>query len=110
MGINRMLTHTITVKRDSLTANGAGGATQSESTVSSTVRGALSRMSGSERSRFAGLSQEVSHILFVPAGTDIQRGDKVTMDGISLVVKEVDEPGRRGHHLECFCKEFQKGV
>jgi len=110
MSINRLMNHVITVDRDSLTSNGSGGFTQSEASISTTVRGALSRASGSEKERFKGLSQSISHILFVPVGTDIQRGDKVTIDSVVLIVKEVDEPGRRNHHLECFCTEFQKGV
>jgi len=50
----------------------------------------------------------ISHILYVGAGEDIQRGDRMVCDdGLVVDVEDVREPSRAGHHLEIDCVETQ---
>lgn len=51
--------------------------------------------------------REITHVLYVVAGSDIARGDRVTGDGLTVDVRAIREPSRAGEHLEIDCRERQ---
>lgn len=54
----------------------------------------------------------ITHVLYVPHGTDVRRGDKVIIDDLIVEVQAIREPSKAGHHLEVDCleREFDSTV
>ena len=73
-----------------------------------TIRGRMRPAGGSERDVADQLERAISHVLYVVAGTDIQREDTVEGDEVTVQVLGVREPSRADHHLEVDCLEIQK--
>lgn len=49
--------------------------------------------------------RQITHVLYVVAGTDIERGDRVTVLDLTVEVEGVREPSKAGEHLEIDCRE-----
>jgi SPP1 family predicted phage head-tail adaptor len=73
-----------------------------------TVPGRLRPTSTQEREVAALEDRTISHVLYVVAGTDIARGDRVIGGDVTVEVLGVREPSRAAHHLEVDCLERQK--
>ena len=52
----------------------------------------------------------VSHIMYVPGGTDIAFSDAVRVRGMEAEVQSVREPSLTGHHLMVDLDERQPGI
>jgi len=90
-------------------ANGQGGWAIAYMPLG-TIRGRLRPAGGGERDVADQLERAISHVLYVVAGTDIQRDDTVEGDEVTVRVQGVREPSRADHHLEIDCLEIQKGM
>lgn len=95
-----------TIARRARISDGQGGWIISYTELA-TVRGRLRPASGTEREVAAQEQRQISHVLYVVAGTDIARGDQVEGDGVLVDVVGVREPSRADHHLEVDCLERQ---
>lgn len=73
-----------------------------------TVRGRLRPATGVEREVALQEQRQISHVLYVVAGTDIARGDQVEGADILVDVVGIREPSRADHHLEVDCLERQQ--
>jgi len=52
----------------------------------------------------------VSHIMYVPGGTDVEFSDAVRVRGTEAHVESVREPSKTGHHLMVDLDERQPGM
>lgn len=104
-----MLNHPMSVYRRDRTDDGQGGWAISYALLGS-LSGRIRPASSAEREVAALEEREISHVLYVRYGEDIQRGDQVELavgEGGPLVVDVmgVRQPSRAGHHLEIDCME-----
>lgn len=110
MGVfESMLNNTFDIYRLTRTDDGQGGWTEGHA-YHDTVRGRLRPASGTEREQAAQVQRELTHVFYVLATEDIQRGDLVDGDGVTVEVLGVREPSRADHHLEIDCQETQLEV
>lgn len=101
------LNNLFTVERRERTSDGQGGFVLSYVEIIC-VRGRIRPASGREREVAASEEREISHILYVLAGTDIERGDRVTCDDLTVDVMGIREPSLAGQHYEIDCMERQQ--
>ena len=104
-----LLNHVFTVTRRTRTSDGQGGFTIGYSSVG-TVNGRMRPASSNEKEVAAAMQRNISHVLYVEVDADIERGDRVTFDGLTVDVLAIREPSLMGHHLEIDCLEVQKEV
>lgn len=109
MGITALFNNDFTISREVRIDNGQGGWARAYTQIA-VVRGRLRPASGSENEVAAQERRQITHVLYVLAGQDIQRNDLVEGDGVIVKVQGVREPSRAGHHLEIDCVETQKGA
>jgi head-tail adaptor len=102
-----LLNNDFLVSRPVRLPNGQGGWAIAYTPLG-TIRGRLRPAGGSERDVADQLERAISHVLYVVAGTDIQREDTVEGDEVTVKVQGVREPSRADHHLEIDCLEIQK--
>ena len=102
-----LLNNDFLVSRPVRLSNGQGGWAIAYTPLG-TIRGRLRPAGGSERDVADQLERAISHVLYVVAGTDIQREDTVEGDEVTVIVQGVREPSRADHHLEIDCLEIQK--
>jgi len=105
--IESLFNHEFGVVRMSRVSDGQGGWSQAPETVG-TVEGRLRPATSREREVAAQQQREISHVLYVLAGADIERGDWVTGGGLTVLVQGVREPSQADHHWEIDCQELQK--
>lgn len=104
-----MLISDVAISRRQRSPDGQGGWPFTYEAVG-TVRGRIRPASSSEREAAQKEERQITHVLYVVAGTDIERGDRVTVDGLTVDVEAIREPSRAGHHLEIDCRERQVEV
>jgi SPP1 family predicted phage head-tail adaptor len=101
-----LLNNDFAVSRRRRTPDGRGGWVIDYVSIG-TVRGRLRPASSRERAEAQQQSREITHVLYVVAGEDIKRGDRVTLNSLVVDVEAVREPSRAGEHLEIDCREIQ---
>lgn len=101
-----LLNNTFAISRLQRTPNGQGGWAEEYVSIGS-VLGRMRPASSSEREVAALEERSISHVLYVVAGTDIARGDKVELDALVVTVEAVREPSEAEEHLEIDCLERQ---
>jgi len=104
-----LLNNTFTVSRRRRTTDGQGGWVI-DYVNPIQVRGRLRPASSREREVAMLEEREISHVLYVVAGTDIKRGDQVILGDLSVEVEAIREPSKAGEHLEIDCRERQPEV
>lgn len=104
-----LLNNDFTLARIQRTPNGQGGWAASY-VANGTVRGRLRPASGEEVLAAQQEGYTLSHVLYVAAGADIQRGDRVDGGGQTVYVEGVREPSTSAHHLEIDCSNGQSEV
>jgi len=104
-----LLNNVFTVTRRTRTSDGQGGFTIGYDSVG-TVNGRIRPASSNEKEVASAARRDISHVLYVEADEDIERGDRVTCGGLTVDVVAVREPSLMGHHLEIDCLEVQKEV
>ena len=103
------LNHTFTIMRRERTSDGQGGWPILYGD-SWSAEGRMRPASSAEREVAAAEQRQISHVLYVVAGTDIARGDLVIGGGIMVDIQGVREPSQAEHHLEIDCMETQREV
>lgn len=101
-----LLNHDVAISRRQRTADGQGGHVISYTAVG-TVRGRIRPASSTEREVAMVEERQITHVLYVVADVDIARGDRVTVDGLTVEVDAIREPSKAGEHLEIDCQERQ---
>jgi SPP1 family predicted phage head-tail adaptor len=101
-----LLISTFTVYRRLRITDGQGGWAESWEVVLE-VTGRLRPLNAAERVVAQQEQARVTHVLYVEAPADIQRGDRVEGEDRVLDVIAVREPSHMGHHLEIDCQETQ---
>lgn len=96
----------ISVERKVRTSDGIGGFNVAWQKIAETW-GSLSALSARTQTEYGQLQIEVSHKVFLPPDTDVAKGDRLSAGGKKLEVREILDPGGRGHHLEVLAKEIQ---
>lgn len=109
MGVfQSLLNRVFTVSRLYRVPDGQGGWTAVWSDAGP-VQGRMRPASGSERTVADSEERQISHVLYVAAGADLERGDLVTCeDGLTVEVLGVREPSRAREHWEVDCLERQE--
>ena len=102
-----LLNNTFTVARRDRAPDGQGGWAISYEAIG-TVEGRIRPASGSERDVADREERQITHVLYVLAGEDVARGDRVTCGDLVVEVLGVREPSEAGHHYEIDCLERQK--
>lgn len=106
--IGSMYNRTFTVSRKTRTSDGKGGWRTAYAEIGA-VDGRIRPATSAERTLAAQEQRQISHVLYVDADEDIERGDQVEADdGLLVDVQGVREPSRAGHHLEVDCMETQR--
>lgn len=100
------LNHDAVIENRQRTPDGQGGWLISYVSPE-TVRGRIRPASGSEREVAQQEERQLTHVLYVVAGTAIGRGDRVTVRDLVVDVEGVREPSLDSHHLEVDCFERQ---
>lgn len=101
-----LLNNTFSISRSRRTPDGRGGWAVDYVEIG-TARGRIRPASSSERESAAQEQRLITHVLYLPAGTDVARGDRVTLGALVVDVEGIREPSRAGHHLEIDCREVQ---
>lgn len=104
---NSVMDQTGSRVRISRTADGAGGWTETESTLAaiSCTLGAP----GNERERLIAsrITQGAAWMLSAPVGTDILAGDFFIVAGMRLKVLHTEQAGSFATALRCYCEEVR---
>lgn len=104
-----LLNNTFTVERRDRLADGQGGWTIVYAEVGA-VRGRICPSTGKERVIADSEEQQITHVLYVVAGENVARGDRVTCGDLVVEVLGVREPSEADHHWEIDCLERQEEV
>lgn len=105
--IESLFNHDWTLTRRTRTADGQGGYTQTWATVA-TVAGRMRPASAAERTLAMQRRADISHVWYVAADEEVQRGDRITGQGRTYDVIAIREPSHAAHHLEVECFEWQQ--
>jgi len=101
-----LLNNTFTVSRRARTSDGQGGHAIAYVEIG-TVAGRIRPATSSEQEVADSEEQQISHVLYVDAGSDIARGDLVECGDLAVEVLGIREPSLAGKHLEIDCQERQ---
>ena len=101
-----LLNNTFTVSRRVRTEDGQGGHSIAYVELD-TVAGRIRPASASEQEVADSEEQQISYVLYVPAGSDVARGDLVECGELAVEVLGIREPSLAGEHLEIDCLERQ---
>jgi SPP1 family predicted phage head-tail adaptor len=104
-----LLNNDVAIERRQRTPDGQGGWAIGY-LAGDTVRGRIRPASSSEREVAQLEERQITHVLYVLAGTDIERGDRVTVGDLVVEVEAIREPSKAGEHLEIDCRERQVEV
>ena len=102
-----LLNNDFLVERRRRTSDGQGGWSIDYVEIG-TVSGRIRPASSREREIAALEERQITHVLYVVAGTDIVRGDRVTVANLVVEVEAIREPSKAGEHLEIDCNERQQ--
>lgn len=98
--------NTFDVERRSRTSDGQGGWTIGYA-ATGTVEGRIRPAGSAEREVAQAEGRQISHVLYVDHGEDVERGDRVTCGDLVVEVVAIREPSKTSHHLEIDCLEQQ---
>lgn len=101
-----MLNNTFTVSRATRATDGQGGWPETFASVG-TVLGRIRPVLSNERVVADSEEQQISHVLYVVAAEDVERGDVITVGSLEVEVLGVREPSLAGEHWEIDCLERQ---
>lgn len=107
MGVfESLLNNTLSVERRTRTDDGQGGWTIGYSSVG-TIEGRIWPLSATERLVAESEEQQITHVIACAAGENISRGDRVTVDDLTVEVLGIRELSQAGEHWEIDCLERQ---
>jgi len=102
-----LLNNTFSVYRRERTSDGQGGWLITYNVLDDTVEGRIRPASSTEREVARLEERQITHVLYVVHGADIERGDRVVCDDLTVEVQGIREPSKAGEHLEIDCLERQ---
>jgi SPP1 family predicted phage head-tail adaptor len=102
-----LLNNWFMISRRERTSDGQGGWEITYMAIG-LVRGRIRPASSSEQQVAQEQQRQITHVLYVLPGTDIERGDLMTCEGLAVDVQGVRDPSQAGHHLEVDCVEVQR--
>ncbi len=110
--IESLFGDTFTVERRTRTHDGMGGWIIGYTAIG-TVAGRIRPATSEEITVALQEQRKITHVLYVDGAEDIQRGDRLSMNGLSVPLLTVDVVGVRVpsqvyHHLEIDCNEVQQ--
>lgn len=108
MPISSFFTKTFTQRRPVTSADGLGGWTQTYSTVSSTLKGQLTPITGNENVQGEQFTYKQRYKFFCAAIEDVLRGDIITYDSTDYEIMVIRDPAQKSHHMEAICEEIQR--
>lgn len=103
-----LLNNTFVVYRRERTSDGQGGWLITYNALDDTVEGRIRPATGTEREVARSEERQISHVLYVVHGADIERGDRVVCEDLTVDVMGIREPSKAGEHLEIDCLERQQ--
>ena len=110
MGVfESLLNNTFTVERRTRTADTQGGWAIGYAAVDP-VRGRIRPASSVEKEVARAEGRAISHVLYVVADEDLERGDRVTCGDLVVEVLGIREPSLASKHWEIDCLERQVEV
>jgi SPP1 family predicted phage head-tail adaptor len=101
-----LLNHEASIARRRRSPDGQGG-WAIDYAPHATARGRIRPAGSAEREAAQAEQREISHVLYVLADVDIARGDRVTVDGLTVDVVGVREPSKAGEFYQVDCLEKQ---
>lgn len=101
-----LLNNTVAISRRRRTPDGQGGWAIDYMGVGS-VEGRIRPATSAEKTVAQQEERRITHVLYVVAGTDIVRGDRVTVQDLVVEVEGIREPSKANKHLEIDCRERQ---
>lgn len=104
MSINHLLNRTFNLWTSATTSDGAGGSSVTW-TAAGTVPGRLSSASPSERQAASQEGVEISHVLYLAAGTAVARGNRLVDGDLAVEVVAVTVPSVASHHVKAIVKQ-----
>lgn len=104
-----LLNNDFAISRRRRTPDGQGGWVI-DYVAQGTARGRIRPASSAEREVAQREERQITHVLYVVAGTDIERGDRVTVGDLTVDVEAIREPSKAGEHYEIDCRERQVEV
>ena len=104
-----LLNNTFVISRRDRVDDGQGGWTIVYGDVAS-VQGRIRPATSAERLVADREERQITHVLYVVHGADIERGDLVVCDDLQVEVLGIREPSKAGQHLEIDCMEHQPEV
>lgn len=104
MSIGHLLNRTFNRWRNTETDDGAGGVTTAWAKVD-TVKGRLSSPSPAERQTAAQEGVEIDRVVYLDSDTDVVRGERLVVDGITVEILTLVRPSIPGHHAKATARE-----
>jgi hypothetical protein len=106
--VMRLMNQTVTIARPSVSRTPDGG-TASALVPHAVVRGAWRPAGTRERESGARVDLAFDRVVYLPFGSDVERGDRLTVQGSPGVHRVVDvrNPGGRDNHLEVYARTEQ---
>lgn len=101
-----LLNNTFTVSRRRRSPDGRGGWIIDYNPVS-TMAGRIRPANSREREAAQREEREITHVLYVVHGEDIERGDRVVCGDLTVDVLAIREPSKASKHFEIDCRERQ---
>lgn len=104
-----LLNNTVLIEQRRRTPDGQGGwVIDYPPEGALTVQGRIRPASSRERETAQLEEREITHVLYLVAGANIDRGDRVTVLDLVVEVEGIREPSKAGEHLEIDCRERQQ--
>lgn len=104
MSISHLLNRTFNRWRKTEVSDGGGGVTVVWA-LQDTIDGRLSAPSPSEREAAAQEGIQISYVLYLPADSDVARGDRLVDGDITVEVLSVTVPSIPTHHKKATAKQ-----
>jgi head-tail adaptor len=101
--ISHLLNRTLSLYRESTTADGVGGQVLGFTSVGS-VPARVSRSAGSESNVGMQEGAVITEDVYLVAGQDVRRGDFLTGDGENFEVMHVVQPSASGVYTKAGCR------
>jgi len=101
-----LLNNTFAHSRRRRTPDGQGG-WAIDYVALGTIQGRIRPATSVEREQAALEQRQITHVFYCLAGEDVSRGDRLTLDSLTVDVDGVREPSKAGEHYEIDCLEIQ---
>lgn len=105
-GTAHLLNTSVEVWRVTLAGDGGGGQVETWTSLG-VQRARLSQPSATQREAGDQTGANLTHVVYLRPGADVQRGDQLRQPGVVLEVTAVFQPSVRGTYLRADCTSRQ---